>query len=151
MRTILIAHRDVGYATSLAGTLSSVGYRTIICPGPWPPAMRCIRCDVGYCPLTEETDLMIYDPDLEALDKAGVSYNLAVDSARAHSDVPLVLAWPDGTEPTKVSYVQTEVPTARIAVRETGAFLKQVAELIGTPAEQGAATELHHLSPVGAG
>ena len=151
MRTILIAHRDVGYATSLAGTLSSAGYRTIICPGPWPPAMRCIRCDVGYCPLTEETDLMVYDPDLEALDKSGAPYNLAVDSARAHPEVPLVLAWPDGVEPTKVAYVQTEVPTARIAVRDTPAFLRQLEELIGTALEPGAATEHHQLAATGPG
>ncbi len=151
MRTILIAHRDVGYATSLAGTLSSAGYRTIICPGPWPPAMRCIRCDVGYCPLTEETDLMVYDPDLEATNKAGAPYNLAVDSAHAHPDVPLILAWPDGVEPQKTSYVQTQVPSARIAIREPAAFLRQIEELIGSPVEAGAASDHYRLAGVGPG
>jgi hypothetical protein len=59
MYSILIAHRDVAFAEQLAGQLRASGYFTIVtCPGPWPP-QRCIRCDKGYCPLTEGADLMI--------------------------------------------------------------------------------------------
>jgi len=53
MRTILIAHRDADFADELATELRGWGYRVIECPGPLPPALRCIRCDKGYCPLTE--------------------------------------------------------------------------------------------------
>jgi hypothetical protein len=57
MRTVLIAHRDVAFAEQLAAELRQAGYHVIDCPGPWPPAERCIHCDKGYCPLTEGADL----------------------------------------------------------------------------------------------
>jgi len=53
MRTILIAQRNVAFSNQLAGELRDSGYHVIDWPGPWPPAQRCIRCDVGYCPLAE--------------------------------------------------------------------------------------------------
>src|SRR5689334_22427096 len=93
MRTILIAHRDTTYAQTLAVALRAGGFRVIDCSGPLPPRERCIRCDKGYCPLTEGADLMIYDPELTALDPENHRYNLAIDSALAHPDVPLLLAW----------------------------------------------------------
>lgn len=133
MRTVLIAHRDVEFASTLAARLSGVGYRTIICPGPWPPTMRCIRCDVGYCPLTEGTDLMIYDADLVGQDAEGRSHNLAVDSARAHPDVPLLLAWPDGREPAMLATVLKAAPAARIASKDPGELVQQVRGLVGPP------------------
>ena len=95
MRTILIAHRDADFAEQLTIGLRAWGYRVIDCPGPLPPALRCIRCDKGYCPLSESADLMIYDPDLFAIDDAGRQHNLALDSALAHPDIPMVLAWPE--------------------------------------------------------
>src|SRR6266498_2752062 len=98
MRTVLIAQRDSSYAERLAAPLMAAGYRTITCPGPWPPALRCVRCDVGYCPLTEAADLLIYDPDLTAYGPDGQCHTLAVDSANAHPDVPLLLAWPGPDE-----------------------------------------------------
>ena len=93
MRTILIAHHDQAFAEQLSTELRAGGYRVIDCAGPWPPELRCIRCDEGYCPLTESTDLMIYYPELIALNDLGQPYNLAVDSARAHPEVPMLLAW----------------------------------------------------------
>jgi len=43
---------------------------------------------------------MIYDRSLTGLDEAGHAYNLAADSARAHPDVPMLLAWsPDEEVP----------------------------------------------------
>src|SRR5438874_10915917 len=93
MRSILIAHRDVGFAEQLATQLRASGYFTIVtCPGPWPP-QRCIRCDKGYCPLTDGAELMIYDPQLTASDAEGRVHSLAADSALAHPDVPMLLAW----------------------------------------------------------
>jgi hypothetical protein len=80
MRTILIAHHDQTFAEQLTAELRAGGHRVIDCAGPWPPELRCIRCDRGYCPLTESADLMIYDPDLTGLDQLGEPYNLAVDS-----------------------------------------------------------------------
>jgi hypothetical protein len=99
MRTILIAHRDAAFAEQLAIELHAWGYRVIDCPGPLPPALRCIRCHKGYCPLTEGADLMIYDPDLVAVDGAGRRHNLALDSALSHPDVPMLLAWPSTIAP----------------------------------------------------
>src|SRR5262249_30278650 len=79
MRTILIAHKDLDVATELAAEFRQSGFRVIECPGPLPPKERCIRCDKGYCPLTEGADLMVYDPQLTAVDPQGRLYNLALD------------------------------------------------------------------------
>ncbi len=133
MRTVLIAHRDVNFASSLAAQLGGAGYRTIICPGPWPPTMRCIRCDVGYCPLTEGTDVMIYDPDLMALHKDGREYNLAIDSALAHPEVPLLVAWPDSYAPQHLQTLLDRVPSAVRAARDPAELIEQVRDLVGPP------------------
>jgi DNA-binding response OmpR family regulator len=85
LHRIVIAHRDVGFAEQLASQLRASGSFTIVtCPGPWPPA-RCIRCDKGYCPLTEAVDLMIYDPRL-----------------RDALEVGLQLQWEDAQVPTAI-------------------------------------------------
>ncbi len=131
MRTILIAHRDVDFASDLAAAISSAGYRTVICPGPWPPTLRCIRCDVGYCPLTEGTDLMIYDPGLRGGRYDGDGRNLAIDSAKAHPDVPLLLAWSGSDEPPEVREVVESVPTAQRGAPDPADLVEQVRDLVG--------------------
>lgn len=132
MRTVLIAHGDVAYSETLSNILRLGGYRVINCGGPWPPIERCIRCDKGYCPLTEGADLMIYDPQLTALDKEGRRYNLAVDSALAHPEVPMLLAWaPDRTPDLGVlRQIRQDVPTAHVAGHEPSALLRQVHDLL---------------------
>jgi hypothetical protein len=132
MRTILIAHRDVTFAEQLAAELRQAGYHVIDCPGPWPPSERCIRCDKGYCPLTEAADLMIYDPLLTALDTHGQRYNLAVDSARAHTEVPMLLAWSPTQTPdaSVLRAIRAETPHVHAARRTSVARLKQVRDLI---------------------
>jgi hypothetical protein len=52
-----------------------------------------------YCPLTEGADLMIYEPLVAAYDDAGLPHLLAAESAVAHPDVPMLLAWPPATPP----------------------------------------------------
>ena len=54
---------------------------------------------MGYCPLTEGADLMLYDPALEGQDSSGQRYKLAIDSGLAHPDVPLVLDSDDPNYP----------------------------------------------------
>ena len=132
MRTILIAHRDVAFAAQLADELRAGGYRVISCPGPWPPAERCIRCDTGYCPLSAGADLMIYDPQLTALDHAGQRYNLAVDSALAHPDVPLLLAWSprQQVDAHSVEVIQAEAPTVEVAAEQPAERLQQIQSLL---------------------
>lgn len=78
--------------------------------------MRCIRCDKGYCPLSEGADLTIYDPELVAYDDAGHVHNLAIDSALAHPDVPMLLAWPK-TPPDVVTMraIRSAVPWVHVA------------------------------------
>ena len=90
MQTVLIAHRDSAYAEQLATDLRLAGFRVISCGGPWPPRERCIRCDKGYCPLTEGADLMIYDAEMTGIDDYGTRHNLADESALAHPDVPML-------------------------------------------------------------
>lgn len=133
MRTILIAQRDVGFATSLAVGLMAGGYRIVACPGPWPPRFHCIRHDAGYCPITEAADLMIYAPEMTGVDDDGTVHNLAVDSANAHPDVPMLLAWPADTEPASVEAILREAPTARRADEDPEALLAQVRALVGAP------------------
>jgi hypothetical protein len=123
MRTVLIAKENLESGTARVKLLSAAGYNVITCPGPWPPE-RCIRRDVGYCPLTEGADLMIYDPKLVGRDHAGRTYNLAIDSGLAHPDVPLVL------ETDEAAARIEAVPGAEIAERETSAFLAQVRRLL---------------------
>ena len=132
MRTILIAHHDQAFSQQLAAELRGGGYHVIDCPGPWPPELRCIRCDKGYCPLTEGADLMIYDPDLTAQNDFGEPYNLAVDSARAHPEVPMLLAWAPTHVPDAgtLRAIKAEAPGVRAAAREPEARLRQIRELL---------------------
>jgi hypothetical protein len=131
MRTILIAHRDVGFAEHLADEVRASGYSPIMCPGPWPP-QRCVRCDKGYCPLTESADLMIYDPQLTAPDANGKMHNLAVDSALAHPDVPMLLAWSPSNVPDAGSLraIRAQAPGVRIAAHEPAALVRQIDDLL---------------------
>src|SRR5437868_10898411 len=76
MRTILIAHHDQPFAEQLTAELRAGGYRVIDCAGPWPPELRCIRCDRGYCPLTESADLI--DRKSTRLNSSHVSISYAV-------------------------------------------------------------------------
>lgn len=133
MRTILIAEPNSDFANTLAQPLVAAGYRVATCPGPWPPECRCIRYDVGYCPLTEGTDLMIYSPDLVGYGPDGPPHLLALDSGLAHADIPLLLAWADDVEPTGVRIILDAVPSARLAARSADALLAQVEALIGLP------------------
>lgn len=132
MRTILIAHRDTDFAEQLAVELRAWGYRVIDCPGPQPPSLRCIRCDKGYCPLSDGADLMIYDPELFAIDDAGRQHNLALDSALAHPDVPMLLAWRSATAPgaETLRSLLAEAPSVRLAAQEPLALRKQVFALV---------------------
>jgi hypothetical protein len=132
MLSILIAHRDVAFAEQLASQLRASGYFTIVtCPGPWPP-QRCIRCDKGYCPLTEGADLMIYDPQLTAPDAEGHVHSLAVDSALAHPDVPMLLAWsPKSTfDPGVLRAIRAQAPRVHLAAHERAALFAQIRGLL---------------------
>jgi hypothetical protein len=131
MRSILIAHRDRAFAEQLAAKLRNAGYRVMFCPGPWPPAQRCIRCDVGYCPLTEGAELMIYDPNLTGLDERGRAYNLAIDSAVAHPDVPMLLAWPPSGAPDlgTLRDIRARAPHVCLGAREMDVLVRQVGGL----------------------
>jgi hypothetical protein len=132
MRTILIAHRDVKFAEHLAAELRASGYRVINCPGPWPPVERCIRCDKGYCPLTEGADLLIYDPQMTALDLEGQRYSLAVDSALAHPDLPMLLAWAPPAVPDAgtLRAIRAQAPNVHVAAHEPLALLHQIHNLL---------------------
>ena len=134
MRTILIAERDISFSNELADELRAAHYHVIDCPGPWPPAERCIRCDVGYCPLTEGADLMIYDPMLTALDDAGQRYNLAAESARVHPDIPMLLAWPPDEPPDvgTLREIRTDAPQVHVAERTREGRLEQIRSLLAT-------------------
>ena len=137
MRTILIAHHDQTFAEQLTAELRAGGYRVIDCAGPWPPELRCIRCDRGYCPLTESADLMIYDPDLTGLDKLGQPYNLAVDSARAHPEVPMLLAWAPAHIPDAgtLRAIKADAPMVHAAARQPAARLRQIHDLLAASSQ----------------
>jgi|SRR5919202_1016457 hypothetical protein len=132
MYTVLIAHHDVSFAELLATALRSSGYVAVItCPGPWPP-QRCVRCDKGYCPLTESADLMVYDPTLVSLDPDGRLHNLAIDSALAHPEVPMLLAWPPDSVPDAdtVRELRAHAPHVQVAAPAPEALLHQVRALL---------------------
>jgi hypothetical protein len=135
MKTILIAHHDVGFAERLASQLRRSGYYTVVsCPGPWPP-QRCIRCDKGYCPLTEGADLMIYDPQLTSLDLEGTDHNLAMDSAVAHPEVPVLLAWSPSSVPDAgtLRSIRAQAPQVHMAAHDPTALVRQIEGLLAHP------------------
>jgi hypothetical protein len=136
MRTLMIAQRDEAFGEQLATELRDDGYRVIVCPGPVPPAVPCKRCDKGYCPLTEGADLMIYDPGLISLDADGERRTRAVESALAHPDVPILLAWSQVSVPDlgTLRAIRAQVPWVHIAAREPAALLQQVHDLLITAA-----------------
>jgi hypothetical protein len=136
MRTILIAHRDAAFAERLTTRLRAWGYRVVDCPGPLPPALRCIRCDKGYCPLSEGADLMVYDPDLFANDDTGQRHNLALDSALAHPDVPMLLAWSDTSVPHAETLrgILAAAPSVHVAAHEPMALRNQIHALMSPAA-----------------
>jgi hypothetical protein len=144
MHTILIAHRDVRFVEQLGSVLRNGGYRVIGCPGPWPPEERCIRCDVGYCPLTEGADLMIYDPWLTALNAHGERYNLALSSTLAHPEIPMLLAWSQADMPEFGSLCGIHDLAAQVhaAAHEPAALLRQIRGLLAPVAEPTAVREL---------
>ena len=137
MHSILIAHRDVGFAEQLATQLRAGGHYTIVtCPGPWPP-QRCMRCDKGYCPLTEGADLMIYAPQLTAEDAEGRIHSLAIHSALAHPDVPVLLAWPLKSLPDAgtLRAIKAAAPHVRLAANDPVFLPRQIETLLSQPAE----------------
>lgn len=138
MQSILIAHRDRSFAEQLANQLCASGSFTVItCPGPWPPR-RCIRCDKGYCPLTEGADLMIYDPGLTAPDAEGSVHTLAMESALAHPNVPMLLAWSPESPPDvgTLRAIRAQAPHVHVAAREPAALLAQIRALLHATADQ---------------
>ena len=137
--TILIAHRDAAFADALAASLRTRGYFLLIeCPGPLPP-QRCVRCDKGYCPLTEGADLMIYDPRLTSPDEQGNPHYLAVESALAHPDVPMLLAWSpqEPPDPALLRTIRAAAPHIRIAAHDPALLLQQIHQLLDAPQPAG--------------
>jgi hypothetical protein len=138
MRTILIANADLATTSQRVNLLAGAGYNVITCPGPWPPN-RCSRHTVGYCPLTEGADLMLYDPTLEGHGTNGQAYTLAIDSGLAHPDVPLVLDSDDPSYPqATLDAICAAVPSAEVAEREPSALLAQIERLLDSGASAAA-------------
>ena len=81
-------------------------------------------------------DLMIYDPQLTALDAAGRRYNLAVDSALAHPDVPMLLAWSprQQADASSAGGIQAEVPPVQVAAEQPMERLQQIQRLLARSA-----------------
>jgi hypothetical protein len=135
MRSVLIAHRDPTLAGSLEADLREAGYRIVTCPGPFPPKLRCIQCDTGECPLTDGADLLIYDPTLVALDAAGVVRNLAVESALAHPNIPMLVTSSNDTESELASSVIAQAPNVTRAATDRTEMLVQVDQLMASSLE----------------
>jgi hypothetical protein len=92
-----------------------------------------VRCDVGYCPLTEGADALIYQADLVGLDREGRSYNLAFDSARAHPELPLFLVWHGESEPACVAEILDAAPNARRAPEARSELVRCLAQCTVMP------------------
>jgi hypothetical protein len=129
MRTVVIAHRDPAIAAALEADLREAGYHLNTCPGPFPPKLRCIQCDTGYCPLTDAADLLIYDPTLVALDDNGVSHNLAVESALSHPDIPMLVTGFSETEAEAATEVMAKAQNVVLATPGRAEMLVQVNRL----------------------
>jgi hypothetical protein len=104
MRTILIAHHDQAFAEQLTTELREGGYHVIDCA------------------------------ELVALNDLGQRYNLAVDSARAHPEVPMLLARAPGHVPdaSTLRAIRAETPRVHAASREPAARLCQIHDLLAS-------------------
>ncbi|HLZ26875.1 MAG TPA: hypothetical protein VKV73_06100 [Chloroflexota bacterium] len=135
MRTVLIAHRDPAIANSLEADFRRLGYHITTCPGPFPPKLRCIQCDTGYCPLTDGADVLVYDPTLVALDADGTSHNLAVESALAHPDIPMIAIAFTPAEADAAADVRARAPNVVIGAQDRADMLRQVHQLMAQTLE----------------
>jgi hypothetical protein len=78
VRTILMARPESVRASQRFNLRAGAGYNVVTCPGPWPQA-RCARHTMGYCPMTEGADLMLYDAGLQLVGVAPIDeHHLAV-------------------------------------------------------------------------
>jgi hypothetical protein len=135
MRTVLIAHRDPEIAASLEADLRQAGYHVNSCPGPFPPQLRCIQCDTGYCPLTDAADVLIYDPTLVALDANGAAQNLAVESALAHPDLPMLVTTFTPAEAEATRGVIARAKNVALGARDRLEMVVQVNQLVARTLE----------------
>jgi hypothetical protein len=145
MRTVLIAHRDPAIATSLEADFRRVGYHINTCPGPFPPQLRCIQCDTGYCPLTDAADVLIYDPSLVALDADGASHNLAVESALAHPALPMLVTSFTPAEREPAAGVMAQAQNVELGAQDRSEMLVQVNQLITSRPGGSSCSEAHRV------
>ena len=75
---------------------------------------------------------MIYDPQLVALDEAGQTHNLAVDSALAHPEVPMLLAWASHAAPDvgTLNAIHAAAPWVQVASGTPDIFKQQIQDLL---------------------
>ena len=75
---------------------------------------------------------MIYDPQLSASDAEGRAHNLALDSALAHLDVPMLLAWSPTSVPDAgtLRAIRVQAPHVQLAARDPAALLGQIQTLL---------------------
>ena len=87
---------------------------------------------------------MIYDPWLTALNAQGERYNLALDSALAHPDIPMLLAWSPADEPDfgTLRGIRNLAPHVHAAAHEPAALLRQIRSLLAPVAEPTPVREL---------
>ncbi len=71
---------------------------------------------------------MIYDPHLTGLDSEDDCHNLAVESAPAHPEVPMLLAWSPAEVPDYGSLrgIRALAPHVHAAAHEPEALFRQI-------------------------
>jgi hypothetical protein len=82
--------------------------------------------------LTDGADLMIYDPQLTSPDAEGQVHNLAVESAVAHPEVPMLLAWSPESVPDAgtLRAIRAHAPQVHVAAHEPAALAAQIRRLL---------------------
>ena len=83
---------------------------------------------------------MIYDPRLTSTDAEHGLHYLAADSAIAHPDVPVLLAWSPESAPDlgTLRAIRSQAPEVEIAASAPADLVQQVADLLSvapTPVE----------------
>ena len=73
-----------------------------------------------------------------APDAKGHIHSLAVDSALAHPDVPMLLAWSPKSAPDvgTLSAIRAQAPHVHMAAHEPAALLRQIKALLANPVHQ---------------
>lgn len=149
MALVVVVQHDRDEAARYAQWLDGLGHSFLFCEGPSPSDYGCALHRLGFCPLWELGDVLLYEPWLHKNRDEANSDALIAALRRRYPAKPLVILGPSPVVPSWAerlarndSLVRTVFPASRAAVRAV------VEPLLMTTQGQGTADELVRPSGV---